>query len=112
VVTHLRVSNNIYLDPSVRCRVMTATTLESYTVGHTIVLSRSLIDVLPDEASLATIIAHELSHAILGHRLDSSLAFFDQLLIEDKETFRHFGFQRTPEEEAAANKKASELLAN
>jgi hypothetical protein len=112
VVNNLEVTNNIDLDPDVRCRVMTTTTLESYTVGHTIVLSRGLIDVLPDEASLATIIAHELSHAILGHRLDSSLAFFDQLLIEDKETFRHFGFQRTPEEEDAANKKASELLAN
>jgi hypothetical protein len=112
VVNNLEVTNNIDLEPDVRCRVMTTTTLESYTVGHTIVLSRGLIDVLPDEASLATIIAHELSHAILGHRLDSSMAFFDQLLIEDKETFRHFGFQRTPEEEAAANKKASELLAN
>src|SRR5947199_1694469 len=112
VVNNLEVTNNIDLDPDVRCRVMTTTTLESYTVGHTIVLSRGLIDVLPDEASLATIIAHELSHAILGHRLDSSLAFFDQLLIEDKETFRHFGFQRTPEEEDAANKKAAELLAN
>src|SRR5213594_1306312 len=112
VVNNLEVTNNIDLDPDVRCRVMTTTSLESYTVGHTIVLSRGLIDVLPDEASLATIIAHELSHAILGHRLDSSLAFFDQLLIEDKETFRHFGFQRTPEEEDAANKKAAELLAN
>ena len=91
---------------------MTTTTLESYTVRHTIVLSRGLIDVLPDEASLATIVAHELSHAILGHRLDSSLAFFDQLLIDDKETFRHFGFARTVDEEKAANVKAIQILNN
>src|SRR5437016_2717556 len=58
VVNNLEVTNNIDLDPDVRCRVMTTTTLESYTVGHTIVLSRGLIDVLPDEASLATISAH------------------------------------------------------
>jgi len=44
---------------------MTTTTLESYTVGHTIVLSRGLIDVLPDEASLATMLAHELGHVVL-----------------------------------------------
>ncbi len=112
VVNNLEVTNNIDIEPDVRCRVMTTTTLESYTVGHTIVLSRGLIDVLPDEASLATIVAHELSHAILGHRLDSSLAFFDQLLIGDKETFRHFGFARTPEEEKAANAKAIQLLNN
>jgi len=112
VVNNLEVTNNIDVEPDVRCRVMTTTTLESYTVGHTIVLSRGLIDVLPDEASLATIVAHELSHAILGHRLDSSYAFFDQLLIDDKETFRHFGFARTPDEEKAANAKAIQILAN
>jgi len=112
VVNNLEVTNNIDVEPDVRCRVMTTTTLESYTVGHTIVLSRGLIDVLPDEASLATIVAHELSHAILGHRLDSSYAFFDQLLIDDKETFRHFGFARTPDEEKAANAKAIQILGN
>ncbi len=112
VVNNLEVTNNIDIEPDVRCRVMTTTTLESYTVGHTIVLSRGLIDVLPDEASLATIVAHELSHAVLGHRLDSSLAFFDQLLIDDKETFRHFGFARTPDEEKAANAKAIQIINN
>jgi hypothetical protein len=112
VVNNLEVTNNIDVEPEVRCRVMMTSTLESYTVGHTIVLSRGLIDVLPDEASLATMIAHELSHVVLGHRLDSSYAFFDQLLIDDKETFRHFGFARTADEEKAANTKALLLLNN
>src|SRR6202162_4111091 len=112
VVNNLEVTNNLDIDPDVRCRVMMTSTLESFTVGHTIVLSRGLVDVLPDEASLATMIAHELSHIVLGHRLDSSYAFFDQLLgVQDKDTFRHFGFARTPEEETAASAKAAELLA-
>jgi len=110
IVNNLEVTNNVDLEPDVRCRVMMTSTLESYTVGHTIVLSRGLIDVLPDEASFATILAHELSHAILGHRMDSNFAFFDQLLVDDKETFRHFGFGRTPDEEKAANAKAVQLL--
>jgi Peptidase family M48 len=112
VVNNLEVTNNLDIDPDVRCRIMMTSTLESFTVGHTIVLSRGLIDVLPDEASLATMIAHELGHIVLGHRLDSSYAFFDQLLgVQDKDTFRHFGFARTPEEETAASAKAAELLA-
>jgi hypothetical protein len=112
VVNNLEVTNNLDIDPDVRCRVMMTSTLESFTVGHTIVLSRGLIDVLPDEASLATMIAHELGHIVLGHRLDSSYAFFDQLLgVQDKDTFRHFGFARTQEEETAASAKAAELLA-
>jgi hypothetical protein len=112
VVNNLEVTNNIDLDPEVRCRVLMTSTLESFTLGHTIVLSRGLIDVLPDEASLATMLAHELSHVVLGHRLDSQYAFFDQLLVDDKETFRHFGFARTPEEEAQANAKAIQILNN
>src|SRR6266403_1111124 len=112
VINNLEVTNNLDIQPEVRCRVMTTTTLESYTVGHTIVLSRGLIDVLPDEASLATMLAHELGHVVLGHRLDSQFAFFDQLLVEDKDTFRHFGFSRTPDEEQQANEKAVQLIAN
>jgi Peptidase family M48 len=112
VVNNLEVTNNIDVEPEVRCRVMMTSTLESYTVGHTIVMSRGLVDVLPDEASLATMIAHELSHVILGHRLDSNYAFFDQLLIDDKDTFRHFGFARTPDEEKSANVRAMQLLNN
>jgi hypothetical protein len=110
VVNNLEVTNNLDIEPEVRCRVMTTTTLESFTLGHTIVLSRGLIDVLPDEASLAAIVAHELAHVVLGHRMDSQYAFFDQLLIDDKDSFRHFGFARTPDEEAAANQKGAELL--
>ncbi|HTQ61374.1 MAG TPA: M48 family metalloprotease [Candidatus Solibacter sp.] len=112
VVNNLEVTNNLDIEPDVRCRVLMTSTLESFTLGHTIVLSRGLIDVLPDEASLATIIAHELGHVILGHRMDSNFAFFDQLLIDDKDTFRHFGFGRTPAEEDAANQEAVKLLAN
>jgi hypothetical protein len=112
VVNNIEVTNNLDIQPEVRCRVMTTTTLESFTLGHTIVLSRGLIDVLPDEASLATVLAHELSHVVLGHRMDSQYAFFDQLLVDDKDSFRHFGFARTPDEETAANAKALELIAN
>jgi hypothetical protein len=112
VINNLEVTNNIDVDPEVRCRVLMTSTLESFTVGHTIVLSRGLIDVLPDEASLATMLAHELSHVVLGHRVDSQYAFFDQLMVDDKDTFRHFGFARTTEEEAAANGKAIQILNN
>ncbi len=112
VINNLEVTNNLDIEPDVRCRVMLTTTLESFTVGHTIVLSRGLIDVMPDEASLATMLAFQLSHIVLGHRLDSTYAFFDQIIVDEKDTFRHFGFQRTPEEEKAASEEAIKLLNN
>jgi hypothetical protein len=111
VVNNLEVTNNLDIQPDIRCRVLMTSTLEAFTIGHTIVVSRGMIDVLPDEASLAAILSHELSHVVLGHRMDTQYAFFDRLLFDDKDTFRHFGFARTPEEENQANTKALELLA-
>jgi len=110
VVNNLEVTNNLDIEPEIRCRTLVTSTLESFAIGHTIVFSRGLIDVLPDEASLATMVAHELSHVVLGHRIDGQYAFFDRLLFDEKDTFRHFGFARTQAEEDAANTKANELL--
>ena len=112
VVNNLEVTNNLDIQPEIRCRVLLTSTLESFTIGHTIVFSRGLIDVLPDEASLAMMVAHEMAHVVLGHRIDGQYAFFDRLLFDEKDTFRHFGFARTPAEEEAANTKANELLKN
>src|SRR5437762_12714812 len=112
VINNLEVTNNLDIQPEVRCRVLMTSTLESFTIGHTIVLSRGLVDVLPDEASLATILAHELGNVVLGHRMDPAYGFFDNLLVEDKETFRHIGLARTPEEEGAASEKGMRLLNN
>jgi hypothetical protein len=110
VVNNLEVTNNLDIQPEIRCRVLLTSTLESFAIGHTIVFSRGLIDVLPDEASLATMVSHELAHVVLGHRIDGQYAFFDRLLFDEKDTFRHFGFARTQAEEEAANAKANELL--
>jgi hypothetical protein len=110
VVNNIEVTNNLDIQPEIRCRVLLTSTLESFTIGHTIVFSRGLIDVLPDEASLGAMVAHEMSHVVLGHRIDSQYAFFDRLLFDEKDTFRHFGFSRTQTEEEAANAKANELL--
>ncbi len=112
VVNNLEVTNNLDIQPEVRCRMLMTSTLESFTMGHTIVLSRGLVDVLPDEASLAAILAHELGHVVLGHRMDTQFAFLNRLRFNEKDTFRHFDFARTPEEEQAARQKGIELLRN
>ncbi|MGB8475083.1 MAG: M48 family metalloprotease [Candidatus Acidiferrum sp.] len=113
VVNNLEVTNDLDIEPPVRCRVLMTSTLESFTIGHTIVLSRGLVDVLPDEASLAAILAHDLGHVVLGHRnLGTQYAFFNRLRFDEKETFHHFGFAHTPEEEAAATQEGIKLLKN
>jgi peptidase M48-like protein len=110
VVNNLEVTNGLDIQPQVRCRVLMTSTLESYAMGHTIVLSRGLLDVLPDEATLAALLAHELGHIVLGHRMDTQFAFFDRLRFDERYAFRRFALSRPSEEELAANRKGSDLL--
>jgi hypothetical protein len=112
VVNNLEITNNIDLPRPVRTRVLLTSPLETFSVGNTIVLSRGLIDVLPDEASIAMVLSHELAHIVLGHNLGSKFAFDDRMLFSDDATFNNFGFRHVPEEEAAADKKAMEFLKN
>ncbi|HLZ41036.1 MAG TPA: M48 family metalloprotease [Candidatus Sulfotelmatobacter sp.] len=112
VVNNLLVTNNIDLQSDVHCRVLLTAPLESFTIGHTIVLSRGLLDVLPDEAALAMVLAHELSHIVLGHPFDTELAFNDKLFFPDHESFQRLDFKRNTANEQAADTKALELLQN
>ena len=112
VVNNLLVTNNIDLQSDVRCRVLLTSPLESFTIGHTIVVSRGLLDVLPDEASLAMVLAHELSHIVLGHKFDTKLAFNDRMFFPDEDSFQRLDFKRRPTDEEAADTKALALLKN
>lgn len=110
VLNNLIVTNDLNIEPEVRARVMLTTPIETYSVGHTIVVSRGLLDVLPDEASLAAVLANELAHIVLGHRIDTRYAFDDRLIFSDESALRHLSFERSAVEQQAADKKAMELL--
>ena len=112
VVNNLEITNHIELSPPVRTCVLLTTPLETFSVGNTIVVSRGLIDVLPDESSLAMMLAHELAHIVLGHNVYNRYAFNDRMLFSDESIYSNLGFRHTPAEEAAADTKAIELLKN
>jgi hypothetical protein len=112
VINNIEITNKLEIQPPVRARVLLTTPLESFTVGHTIVLSRGLLDVLPDESSLAMVLAHELGHIVLGHRLDTKYAFGDRMIFPDEETLHRIQLAHAPYDEEAADKKGIELLQN
>ncbi|NDQ57921.1 MAG: hypothetical protein GZ088_12690 [Acidipila sp.] len=112
VVNNLEVTNKIEVEPPVRCRVLLTSTLESFSVGHTIILSRGLLDVLPDEASLASMLAYELGHVLLVHNEDTQYAFADRMMIPDEDVMSKFRFHRDDATNALAEAKAIELLRN
>ena len=108
VVNNLLATNNLNLD--VECRVLMTTPMETFSLPHTIVLSRGLIDVLPDEGSLAMVLANELAQIALGYTTQTRYAFQDQLMFSDEETLQRFRFQRGSNEMDQAGKKAIEML--
>jgi Peptidase family M48 len=112
VINNLEITNNIDIQPEVRCRVLLTSPLESFTMGHTIFVSRGLLDVLPDEASLAAMLAKELAHIVLGHPTDTTFAFKDRSIVSDQQLLARMHFTRTQQEEREADTKALALLQN
>lgn len=108
VVNNLIVSAGLNVDA--HCRVLLTTPIETFSIGHTIVISRGLIDVLPDEASLGLVLAAELSHIALGHPTPTQYAFHNQTMLSDAELLQRFRFERTPEELTEAAKKTIEIM--
>ena len=111
VANNLLVTNNLDL-AAVRCRVLLTTPLESFVVGRTIVLSRGLLDVLPDEATLAAVLAHEVAHIVLQHSLGAEYLSGTALPFSDLDIFSHLSFQFSAAQEAQADKKGLELFSN
>ncbi|HKU22646.1 MAG TPA: M48 family metalloprotease [Terriglobales bacterium] len=112
VVNNLIVTNHLDNLPAVHCRVMMTYPLESFTIGDTIVLSRGLVDVLPDEASLAMVLGHELAHIVLGDTVDTKYAFYDRMMISDEQLLKTFDFAHSTKSEDAADQEAVKLLQN
>jgi hypothetical protein len=109
VTNNLLVTNDLDI-AGVRCRVLLTTPLESFVIGRTIVVSRGLLDVLPDETTLAAVLAHELAHIVLRHSLGDGYLSSFSVAFSDLETFAHLNFRFDPAEEAAADKKGLELF--
>jgi hypothetical protein len=112
VVNNLEVTNNLDIQPEVHCRILLTGTLESFSIGHTVVISRGLLDVLPDEASLATVLAQELADIIVTKPSTDQWGFNDTTNVTTVEAVEHFSFSDSPEQVQLASQKAMELLKN
>ncbi|MGA8728167.1 MAG: hypothetical protein WB608_05395 [Terracidiphilus sp.] len=106
IVVNLAVPNNLAFSYPVHCRVLLTNTVEATTVGNTILLSKGLIDTLPDEPSIASVVALELAHIALGHHIDTRYAFNDRLLFPDESTFQRIDMNHSDIDDASAAKQA------
>src|ERR1700739_420058 len=111
IVTNLVVPNNIQLSLPVHCRIMLTDTIETTTVGNTILISKGLIDTMPrNEATIASVISMELAHIAMGHHIDTRYACNDRLLFPDESTFRKINMNHNDHDNQEAAAKAQQYL--
>jgi hypothetical protein len=118
IASNILAYNNITVSRPIRVRTMMTEPLESLAVGNTIILSKGLIDttgvVTADGAQQAgdlnALLAFQVAHIILGHRLDTKYAFNDRLIFPDTYSFKRIPMHHTDADNEAAAKKAIELL--
>ena len=112
IVVNLAVPNNLNFPDPVHCRILLTTTVEATTVGNTILISKGLIDTLPNEESIAAVVALELAHVALGHHIDTRYAFNDRLLFPDESSFQRIKMNHSDSDNAEAAKRAGEYMQN
>ncbi len=112
IVINLIVPNNLAFTDQIHCRVLLSNTVETTTVGNSILLSKGLLDSLPSEEAIASVIAMELAHIALGHHIDTRYAFNDRLLFPDESTFQRINMYHSDVDNGTASAKAMEYLNN
>ena len=110
IVINLIVPNNLNFTDQVHVRVLLTDTVEATTVGNTILLSKGLVDSLPSEEAIASVIAMELAHVAMGHHIDTRYAFNDRLLFPDETTFQRINMYHTDHDNEEAAKTAMQYL--
>jgi hypothetical protein len=112
IVINLQVPNNLAFTDQIHTRVLLTDTIETTTVGNTILISKGLIDSLPNEAAMASVVAMELAHIAMGHHIDTRYAFNDRLMFPDTATFQRIDMYHNDHDNAEAAKRAMEYLQN
>jgi hypothetical protein len=110
IVVNLAVPNNLNFPDPIHCRILLTTTVEATTIGNTILISKGLIDTLPNEESIAAVVAFELAHVALGHHIDTRYAFNDRLLFPDESSFQRIKMNHSDADNATASAKAAEYM--
>jgi hypothetical protein len=110
IVINLQVPNNLAFTDQIHTRVILTDTIEATTVGNTILISKGLIDSLPNESAMASVVAMELAHIAMGHHIDTRYAFNDRLMFPDTATFQKIDMYHNDHDNAEAAKRAMEYL--
>ena len=110
IVINLSVPNDLTFTEPVHCRVILTTPIEATTVGNTILISKGLIETLPNEESIASVVAFELAHLIRSSSVDTRYSFADRTMFPDRKVSRNLSFAHSENEDEKAATVAVDLV--
>jgi hypothetical protein len=111
IIEEIAAYNHLNL-PLIRCRVLLTTPVEMFHSGNTILVSRGLLDMVPDKSTLAVLLTHELAHMLLEGPAGDPAEYTRSLFEYDGlgEFPRLVAVQHNEEGETAAAKETCNLL--
>jgi hypothetical protein len=110
IVNNLEVTNNLSDQMDLHCRVLLTGNLELFSIENTIVISRGLIDVVPDEATLAAMLAQEVADAMVPKSYQDQYGFSDISRLPSTQILKRLSFLNDKKDAESNSLKAIELL--
>ncbi|MGH8099747.1 MAG: hypothetical protein ACREIW_00515, partial [Chthoniobacterales bacterium] len=110
IVNNILVTNGVDSRIEMHCRVLMTSDLEMFSMQNAIVLSRGLIDVVPNEETMAALLAFEIADAMEPKPAQDQYGFSDILRLTPTEAIKKLSFVDTPEEAQKNSQRAVELL--
>src|SRR5580704_1861713 len=110
IVNNIVVTNSLDRGVELHCRVLMTSDFEMFSMQNTIVLSRGLIDVVPNEETLAALLAFEVADAMMPKPAQDQYGFSDMLRLLPTEALKKLSSVDKPDEAQKNSEKAMELL--
>jgi hypothetical protein len=98
LANNILVYNKLPIDRPFKVRTLLTVPLETLAVGHTILISKGLLDTTsvydpngqngPQVGNLYALLAFQVAHILLGHHIDTKFAFNDRLLFPSEAAFQ------------------------
>lgn len=110
VVNNIMVTNTFDSRIDFHCRVLMTSDFELFSMQKTIVLSRGLIDVVPNEETLGALVAFEIADGMVPKPREDQYGFSDILRLTPTEALKKLSFVDTTDEARKNSEKALEWL--
>lgn len=111
ILAEISQASQAALPSDISIRILMTTSAEIFHIGHTIIVSRGLLELVPDDDVLAGLLAHELAHVVSDRQLQAKFDYSKTLFQEGRsEEFAGLGLKGSAQDENEAAALTCDIL--